>query len=98
MSDETQLPDEVDESEREAFDIWVANGNDSDDGDGFRDAYCGQWFDVADYVEDLCSDTEDIPSWLEYYVDWKSMARDWELNGDIWTETTASGIHVFRNI
>ena len=99
MSDDTQLPDGVDESEREAFEAWIANGNDADDADGFRDAYAGQWFEVADYIEEWYRDTgADIPSWLEYYVDWKALARDWELNGDIWTETTSSGIHIFRNL
>ena len=42
MSDDTQLPDGVDESEREAFEAWLANGNEPD-ADEFRDAYAGEW-------------------------------------------------------
>lgn len=97
MSDDTQLPDGVDESEREPFDIWVHNGNDGDDADGFRDAYVGEWHDVSDYVEELVRDVNDIPEWVEYYIDWVAMARDWEINGDIWTERSLNGVYVFRN-
>lgn len=97
MSDDTQLPDGVDESEREPFEVWVHNGNDADDADGFRDAYAGEWGNLATYVEEVTRDLHQIPDWLEYYVDWELMARDWDLNGDVWTENTTSGFYVFRN-
>lgn len=97
MSDDTQLPDGVDESEREAFEVWIANGNDADDADGFRDAYRGEWRELADYVEEFVRDTQDIPTFLEYYVDWDLMARDWQLNGDVWTERSEFGVYVFGN-
>lgn len=98
MSDEVELPDGIDESEREAWDAWLAYGYDADNVDGFRDAYAGTYYKVWEYVEEVVRDVEQIPSYLEYYIDWDSMARDWELNGDIWTESSTSGYHVFRNV
>lgn len=97
MSDDTQLPDGVDESEREAFEVWLnVYGGERDDADGFRDAYCGEYYKPEDYVEEIVRECYDIPEWVEYYIDWASMARDWELNGDIYTETCVSGVYVFR--
>ena len=97
MSDDTQLPDEVDESEREAWEAYVSNvGAEYADGDGFRDAFAGEYHSVAEYVEEVVTECNEIPSFLEYYVDWVSMARDWELNGDVWIERTTNGYFVFR--
>jgi antirestriction protein len=99
MSDDTQLPDGVDESERGAWDAYVSNvGVDYVDYDDFRDSFAGEYSSIADYAEEVTTDCYDVPTYLEYYIDWDSMARDWELSGDIWTERSDSGytVYVFR--
>lgn len=101
MSDDVQLPDEVDESEREAWEVYVANvGAEYADGDGFRDAYAGEYSSVAAYAEEVTRECYDIPSWVDSYIDWEYMARDWELSGDIWTERAGGNytVYVFRGI
>jgi len=95
MSDDTQLPDGVDESERGAWEAWLANGA-PEDADLFRDTYYGEYGKVSDFVEEQVTETQDIPGFLEWYIDWELMARDWEINGDIWTERTTNGYHIFR--
>lgn len=61
-----------------------------------EDRYHGVYSDLADYVQDLTEDCLTIPESLRYYIDWKAMARDAELNGDVFTVQTAHNeIHVF---
>ena len=98
MSDDvTALPDGVDESEREAWDIWLSDGNEAD-ADSFRDSYVGcAWENPAEYVEELVRDMYTIPNEIDWYIDWESMADDWRANGDIWWEHTTIGVtHLFR--
>ena len=99
MSDDvTELPDGIDESEREPWQIWLANGNDDDTVDEFRDAYAGEWTTIEEYAEQFISECYDVPEWCEYYIDYEAMARDWQYGGDIWCERDESGYyHVFRS-
>lgn len=98
MSDDVkELPDGIDESMRDAWQAWLANGMD-EDADQFVDAYAGEWNSLADYAEEFVSDCYDVPEWCEYYIDYAAMGRDWDLAGDIWTaESDTFSIYVFRN-
>lgn len=61
-----------------------------------EDRYHGVYSDLADYVRELTEDCLTIPDGLRYYIDWQAMARDAELNGDVFTIQTAHDeIHVF---
>ena len=63
-----------------------------------QDCYHGQFTSLADYMEDLTTETVTIPEALRYYVDWQTMARDAEMSGDLFTvETAHDEIHVFSN-
>jgi antirestriction protein len=58
--------------------------------------YHGCFTSLADYVQDMTEDSMTIPQALQYYIDWQAMARDAELNGDLFTITTAyDEVHVF---
>ena len=98
MSDDVvELPTEIDESQREAWQAWLANGCD-DNPEQFIDAYAGEWLNLAEYAENLCSDCYDIPEWCEYYIDYEAMGRDWDLSGDIWTaQSDTYTLYVFRS-
>ena len=51
---------------------------------------------LADYVQEMTEDSMTIPQTLQYYIDWQAMARDAELNGDLFTISTAyNEVHVF---
>ncbi len=72
-------------------------------GDDFEQAekmieenYSGCYSSVAEYAEQLTEDITQIPQHLQYYIDYDKMARDMELNGDIFTiETAHDEVHVF---
>lgn len=65
----------------------------------FETAYRGEWESLEAYAEELLDDLgatellERVPDWLQSYVslDIAGFARDLELGGDIWTESTEEG-------
>lgn len=64
--------------------------------DALGDRYHGEYADLADYMEEVTEQTSEIPQHLRYYIDWKAMARDAEISGDVFTIQTAHDqIHVF---
>jgi len=64
--------------------------------DAMTDRYLGAYASLADYVQELTEETTAIPDTLRYYIDYQAMARDAELNGDLFTVSTAwDDIHVF---
>lgn len=63
-----------------------------------EDCYHGQFVSLADYTEELTTESVTIPEAVRYYVDWEAMARDAEMGGDLFTIETAHGeMHVFSN-
>lgn len=60
------------------------------------DRYLGKHTSLADYVQEVTEETTAVPQTLRYYIDYAAMARDAELNGDLFTVTTAwDAVHVF---
>ena len=59
--------------------------------------YAGCHRSAAEFAEQLHRDTgTEIPTSLEYYIDWQALARDMELKGDIMVfETGFEDVHVF---
>ncbi len=63
-----------------------------------EESYCGCYKSLADYAEELAEETSQIPEHLQYYIDYKKMGRDMELNGDVFTiETGYEEVHIFWN-
>ncbi|MCF8708178.1 antirestriction protein ArdA [Rhizorhapis sp. SPR117] len=63
-----------------------------------QDCYHGQFASLADYMEELTTESVTIPEALRSYVDWDAMACDAEMGGDLFTIETAHGeVHVFSN-
>lgn len=51
---------------------------------------------AVDYAEEIITECYDVPSALEYYIDFEAFARDMELNGDFTTlETDRGDVLVF---
>jgi antirestriction protein len=71
--------------------------NDLDEArEALTERYHGCFKSLADYVQDMTEDSMTIPQSLQYYIDWEAMARDAELNGDLFTISTAyNEVHVF---
>lgn len=64
--------------------------------EALADRYLGQHESLADYVQEVTEETTAIPQPLRYYIDYAAMARDAELNGDLFTVSTAfDAVHVF---
>ena len=60
------------------------------------DRYKGEHSSLADYVQELTEESTTIPQPLRYYIDYQAMARDAELNGELFGITTAHDVvHVF---
>ncbi|NEO33492.1 MAG: antirestriction protein ArdA [Symploca sp. SIO3C6] len=60
--------------------------------------YCGEYESVEDYVQEFIGDTTQIPENLIYYIDYEKIARDMDLNGDIFTiELGCNEVHIFYN-
>ena len=74
---------ELDDDEREAFEVYVsAFGSSRDDStifDNFREAYCGKWSSEEEYAEQLVDDCcmlEGAPEFLKSYFNYAAFARD----------------------
>lgn len=74
-------------------------GGDMDQADtALQDCYHGRFASLADYMEELTTESVTIPEALRYYVDWEAMARDAEMSGDLFTIESAHGeVHVFSS-
>lgn len=77
----------------------LAHFNDLDDAKrAASDNYCGTYASLADYAQELTEESTEIPETLRYYIDYESMARDMEMNGDVLTvETGYQEVHIFWN-
>ncbi|HFS0969423.1 TPA: antirestriction protein ArdA [Pseudomonas aeruginosa] len=60
--------------------------------------YCGCYASLADYAQELTVETASIPQHLARYIDYRAMARDMEIGGDLFTlEIGFEQVHVFWN-
>jgi len=57
--------------------------------------YSGEYKSVADFAEDITEQTTQIPSSLQYYIDYERMAQDMEINDILAIETAFEEIHIF---
>jgi len=69
----------------------------------FEDNYCGCFESIEDYAQDYYEQTGQLEA-IEnaglnsYYINWKSIAHDWECNSDlIFLEESHNEVHVFYN-
>ncbi len=83
---------DMDESEQEAFYIWLNDGSrdiDTDDINGlissFRDDYQGAYKDEEDYAYEVIEQCYDLPEFAKTYFDYEKFARDLFLT-DYWFE------------
>jgi antirestriction protein len=61
-----------------------------------EEGYQGCYESLANFAEELTTDTTQIPENLRYYIDYARIARDMEMSGDIFTiETAHDEVHVF---
>lgn len=64
--------------------------------EAITDRYMGEHGSLADYVQELTEETIAIPQPLQFYIDYQAMARDAELNGELFGISTAYDVvHVF---
>jgi len=62
--------------------------------DNFRDQYIGM-MSARDYAEDLFNDLNEVPSYLQNYIDYEKLGRDMIMGGDIWE---SDGGFLFRSL
>ena len=60
------------------------------------DDYAGRYRSLAEYAQEITEETTEIPLTLVHYIDYAAMARDMDLNGDMFTvELGFENVHVF---
>ncbi len=71
-------------------------GGDLDDATAAFEEHAGEHKSLADFAQDLTEETTEIPENLANYIDYQAIARDMELNGDVFTiELGFECVHVF---
>lgn len=66
--------------------------------EALTERHLGAHGSLADYLQELTEETISIPASLRSYIDYEAMARDAELNGDLFTVSTAwDEVHVFSD-
>ena len=72
-------------------------GGDLDEARGaLEDRYLGRYRSLADYLEGVTEETISVPDALRYYIDYEAMARDADINGDVFTiQLGHHEVHVF---
>lgn len=75
----------------------LANFNgDIEDAEAAFEDYAGEHKSLAEFAQDLIEQTTQIPENLVNYVDYDAIARDMELNGDVFTiELGFESVHIF---
>lgn len=91
------LADFIEEHGELGAKIYEYFGGDLSDARAAFDDYAGEYASKAEFAEQLFEETgAEIPTNLQYYIDWKSLARDMELNGEIMSvELSFEEVHVF---
>ncbi len=70
-------------------------GMDNATGDGFKEAYHGQWDSEEDFAENLAEETMKIPEHLQYYIDYEKLARDLFIDEYFSAEGEGCKVYVF---
>lgn len=71
-------------------------GGDIDQAEQAFDEYAGRHRSLAEFAQDLTKDSTEIPPSLIHYIDYEAMARDMELNGELFTvELGFEDVHIF---
>lgn len=75
----------------------LAHFSDLDDArKALDECYAGEYKSLADFAEELTTDTTTIPENLSFYIDYDRMGRDMEMSGDVYTvETAHDEVHIF---
>lgn len=61
-----------------------------------EEQYAGCYASLADFAQSLTEETTEIPSHLEFYIDYERMGRDFEMSGDIFfIEISHNEVHIF---
>lgn len=60
-----------------------------------EDHYCGRYDSVAEFAEEITTETSEVPERLAFYIDYDRMARDMEINDIFVIHTGACEHHVF---
>ena len=64
-----------------------------------EDGYIGAYRSIEDYAREIREDCHELPAYIERYIDYESMGRDMEMNGDFFTiEPGYQKLHLFHNL
>ncbi|MGE6699631.1 antirestriction protein ArdA [Hyphomonas sp. NPDC076900] len=92
-----ELADFVGEHGRVAAKLYSHFGNGLTEARAAFENYAGQYQTAGAFAEEMIRETgTEIPSSLQYYIDWQALARDMALNGEILViQTGFDEVHIF---
>ena len=71
-------------------------GGDLEEAQAAFEEYAGAYRSLADFAQEITEQTAEIPPTLVNYIDYDAIARDMELNGDVFTvQLGFDDVHVF---
>lgn len=88
----------LDEDKREIVELYFENCNSSIDVSDVLERFEGKYDNGEEYVQeymDSTGDLKDVPEWLQYYIDFDSIWREWEFDKD--TFRANGELYVFRS-
>ena len=94
-----QLAEFIEEHGRLGAKLYCHFGDSLDEARAALEDHAGEYSSLAGFAEEITRETgPEIPTALQYYINWEVMARDLELNGDVFTITLDfNQVHVFWN-
>jgi len=89
----------MDETDKIAFRLFCENihldHKEEKPDQEFIDSFLGTYKSFQDFVIYTFESIYEVPEFVSHYVDYESMANDWEASGEYWYETVGKDCYVF---
>ena len=92
----------ADQDHREAYRLACEDQGQTLDEDSFRETYCGNYADGAEYASYLAEETDVVPlgnslAWPLTCIDWEGAWRELTYDGYREEDCASGGVHIFRS-
>jgi antirestriction protein len=89
----------MDKTDKIAFKLFCENHHldhtQEQPGDEFTESFLGTYSSFENFVSYTFEEMNEVAEHVRKYIDYESMANDWEQSGDYWYETVENDCYVF---